>query len=567
MDILIIDDDAVDRMSATRTLKASMLQIKNIDQTASASEGIALAKQHQYDMILLDYQLPPSNGIEVLRELRSNSDFATAIVMLSHSNDEELALSCIEAGAQDFIMKSEMTAARLKRAILISKERYQLERKIIDSHKQLKALAEKDSLTGLSNRYFFDEALKDAIPKAARDNTTLALLFLDLDKFKNINDTLGHKAGDDFLKEVARRLEKPVREGDKLCRLGGDEFAILVHDFSHPDQIRFLVKRILESLSEPAALGDQKIDISVSIGVATYPECGQTPVELMQSADIAMYRAKASGRNQVQYYSKDFHNHIENRVRLEIDLKQCLEKNQFVLFYQPQINSQTLKLEGVEALIRWQHPELGLIAPDDFISVAEEAGLINDIGRWVLESACQQFSQWMHLGMAQNLALSISVNLSAKQLTDFGLTDHLQNFMARYNIPAHQLELELTESCVVNSSSALDMLKALSELGIQLALDDFGTGYSSISHLNQYPFKVLKIDQSFIQPVKSLSDANLLKAIIAFAHSLNYETVAEGIETELQRDICIQLGVSRLQGFLFSEPLPAHELEKNWLTN
>lgn len=544
-----------------------MLQIKNIDQTASASEGIALAKQHQYDMILLDYQLPPSNGIEVLRELRSNSDFATAIVMLSHSNDEELALSCIEAGAQDFIMKSEMTAARLKRAILISKERYQLERKIIDSHKQLKALAEKDSLTGLSNRYFFDEALKDAIPKAARDNTTLALLFLDLDKFKNINDTLGHKAGDDFLKEVARRLEKPVREGDKLCRLGGDEFAILVHDFSHPDQIRFLVKRILESLSEPAALGDQKIDISVSIGVATYPECGQTPVELMQSADIAMYRAKASGRNQVQYYSKDFHNHIENRVRLEIDLKQCLEKNQFVLFYQPQINSQTLKLEGVEALIRWQHPELGLIAPDDFISVAEEAGLINDIGRWVLESACQQFSQWMHLGMAQNLALSISVNLSAKQLTDFGLTDHLQNFMARYNIPAHQLELELTESCVVNSSSALDMLKALSELGIQLALDDFGTGYSSISHLNQYPFKVLKIDQSFIQPVKSLSDANLLKAIIAFAHSLNYETVAEGIETELQRDICIQLGVSRLQGFLFSEPLPAHELEKNWLTN
>lgn len=567
MDILIIDDDAVDRMSATRTLKASMLQINSIDQTASASEGVELAKQHQYDMILLDYQLPPSNGIEVLRELRSNNDFATAIVMLSHSNDEELALSCIEAGAQDFIMKSEMTSARLKRAILLSKERYQLERKIIDSHKQLKSLAEKDSLTGLSNRYFFDEALKDAIPKAARDNTTLALLFLDLDKFKNINDTLGHNAGDEFLKEVARRLEQPVRDGDKLCRLGGDEFAILVHDFDHPDQIRFLVKRMLESLSEPAEVGGQKIDISVSIGVATYPECGQSPVELMQCADVAMYRAKASGRNQVQYYSKDFHSHIESRVRLENDLKQGLEKNQFVLFYQPQINSETLQLEGVEALIRWQHPELGLILPDNFIPIAEEAGLINDIGRWVLESACQQFNQWTNLGKTKNIALSISANLSAKQLTDFGLTDHLQECMERYNIPAQQLELELTESCIENSLSALDMLRDLSELGINLALDDFGTGYSSISHLNQYPFNVLKIDKSFIQPIKSISEANLLKAIVAFAHSLNYKSVAEGIETELQRDICIELGVSRLQGFLFSHPLPAYEVEKIWLSN
>lgn len=326
MDILIIDDDAVDRMSATRTLKASMLQINSIDQTASASEGIALAKQHQYDMILLDYQLPPSNGIEVLRELRSNSDFATAIVMLSHSNDEELALSCIEAGAQDFIMKSEVTAARLKRAILISKERYRLERKVLDSHNQLRMLAEQDTLTGLSNRYFFDEALKNAIPKAKRDNKTLALLFLDLDKFKDINDTLGHDAGDYFLKEVARRLKKPIREGDNLCRLGGDEFAILVHDFDDSLKIRLLVKRLLESLADPVAINGRNIEITASIGVATYPECAKDPVELMKCADVAMYRSKALGRNQVQYYSKGFHEHIENKIRLESDLQAGLEQ-------------------------------------------------------------------------------------------------------------------------------------------------------------------------------------------------------------------------------------------------
>ncbi|WP_439134402.1 putative bifunctional diguanylate cyclase/phosphodiesterase [Pseudomaricurvus sp.] len=565
MDILIIDDDAVDRMAATRTLKASMLPINTIDQTASASEAVKLAKNHQYDMILLDYQLPPSNGIEVLRELRGNNDFATAIVMLSHSNDEELALDCIEAGAQDFIMKSELTAARLKRAILISAERYQLERRVLDSHNQLRILAEQDSLTGLSNRYFFDEALKDAIPKASRDNTTLALLFLDLDKFKDINDTLGHDAGDYFLKEVARRLERPIRGGDKLCRLGGDEFAILVHDFKHSHQIRLLVKRLLESLSEPVEINGQDIDITASIGVATYPDCALDPVELMKCADVAMYRSKALGRNQVQYYSKDFHEHIENRVRLENDLKRSLEKNQFVLFYQPQINAQTYQMEGVEALIRWQHPELGLIPPNTFIPIAEEANLINDIARWVLETACQQFSEWIRKLSTKNVNFSISANLSARQLKDFGLTEHLKACINRFQIPAHHLELELTESSLESSLTALDMLKRLSDLGVRIALDNFGTGYSSLSHLNKYPINLLKIDKSFIQSVYSVDDANLLKAIVAFAQSLNYDTVAEGIETEVQRDICVELGVKRLQGYLFSHPLPAHDLEEQWL--
>lgn len=565
MDILIIDDDAVDRMAAIRTLKNSRLHIDQVDQTSSADEGIRLASNHKYDVILLDYQLPPSNGIEVLRELRGNNDFSTSVVMLSHSNDEELALNCIEAGAQDFVMKSEITVTRLKRAILMSAERHSLEQQVRESHVQMRRLAEMDALTGLSNRYFFDEALKDAIPRSERAGKNLALVLLDLDKFKNINDTLGHQAGDYFLKEVARRLEKPVREGDKLCRLGGDEFAILVHNLNKPDQIHLLIDRIFKSLTEPVDFEGNLLEITASIGVATYPDCATDPVGLMKCADVAMYRSKALGRNQVQYYSREFHKHIEHKIRIENDLKKALELNQFILHYQPQVDATSRELIGIEALIRWEHPELGLIPPMEFIPISEECNLINEIGRWVLEAACQQFSQWRTFEHSKNLSLSIAANLSARQLRDTGLIDHLQTCITRLGIPADKLELELTESSLESSLCALPLLKGLSELGVKLALDDFGTGYSSLSHLKEYPFTTLKIDKSFIHNNSTADQGKLLKAICSFAHSLEYETVAEGIESADQATLCTQLGVRRLQGFYFGKPMAAHELEAQWL--
>ncbi|MEJ2044918.1 MAG: EAL domain-containing protein [Reinekea sp.] len=565
MDILLIDDDAVDRMSAIRTLRESELVLGQIDQAQTAEDGIQMASLKRYGMILLDYQIPPFNGIEVLREIRGGNDYSTAIVMLSHSNDEDLALSCIEAGAQDFVMKSEVTATRLKRAILISAERHALEQQVVDSHNQLKYLAERDSLTGLRNRYFFDEALKDAIPQAERSHQQFALILLDLDRFKNINDTLGHQVGDIFLQEVSRRLERPIRQSDKLCRLGGDEFAILVYDLVHSAQVRLLVNRIFEALSRPVETGGQKIEITASVGVAVYPDCSTDAIGLMKCADVAMYRAKELGRNQVQYYSRDFHEKMASRIRIETELSKALGENQFTLFYQPQINARNETLVGVEALIRWQHPDFGLMSPDEFIPIAEESNLIINIGRWVIESACTQASQWMKLDSFTDITFSIAVNLSARQLKDSGLSDFLLNCLERFNIPKSLIELELTESSLESSISSANMLNQLSDLGVKLALDDFGTGYSSLSHLKEYPFSVLKIDKSFVQGIDDEKQVALFKAISAFAKTLNYETVAEGVETQAQKQFCQELDIDRLQGYFFSKPVSVEVFEQEWL--
>ena len=565
MNILIIDDDAVDRMAAVRTLRDSGLSLGEIIETDSADEGIQFAQNNSFDVILLDYQLPPTNGIEVLRLLRGIRNLSTAIVMLSHSNDENLALQCIEAGAQDFLMKVEVSSIRLKRAILLAKERYHLEQQIRISHEQLRQLAEQDSLTGLSNRYFFDEALKDAISNAQRDNKTLGLLLLDLDHFKNINDTLGHAAGDQLLKEVASRLQSPIREGDKLCRLGGDEFAILIQNISNPEQIRLLIKRIFDALQAPMSIEGKSITISISVGIAIYPDCATNAIELMKCADVAMYRAKADGRNQFHYYSKTVHEQMQNRVRLEHDLSIALQQNQFELYYQPQVDSKNFQLIGVEVLIRWHHPELGLVPPGDFIPIAEESGLINDIGQWVLDTACQQFGKWLITLGPSAVNFSIAVNLSARQLKHSNLIPYLKNCIDKYAISPMQLELELTESTLDTSSEAMAVLKNISEIGIILALDDFGTGYSSLSHLQEYPFKVLKIDKKFVQVISNEEDQDFLRAIIAFAHSLKFETVAEGVETEAQKELCSELGIHRLQGYYFSKPLPLSQFEEQWI--
>ncbi|RUO50620.1 GGDEF domain-containing response regulator [Pseudidiomarina aquimaris] len=565
MNVLIIDDDTVDRLATKKVLKDSELRVKKVTEATTANEGLEHAKNGDYDLILLDYQLPPTNGIEVLRELRGTNDSSAAMVMISHSNDEELAVRCIEAGAQDFLMKGEVTAARLKRSVLLATERYELERQIQASHDQLKRLAEQDSLTGLTNRYYFDEALKYAIPRANREGTNILLLMIDLDRFKNINDTLGHQAGDSLLKQVAQRLRTPLRGDDKISRLGGDEFAIMVESLEHANDARMLVNRLLEEFEQPFLLEGDKVRVSASIGVATYPECGSNAVELMKSADVAMYRAKGAGRGQAQYYSRDFHEQIEKRARLESDLVNALEKQQFVLHYQPQVDRDGKKLIGIEALIRWQHPELGMIPPDEFISIAEESNFINELGRWVIKSACAQFRVWLDEFALTDISFSVAVNLSAKQLKDKGLIDYCRTCIEHYCIPANRFELELTESNLVTSLEAVDTLNELANIGVELALDDFGTGYSSLSHLKDYPFTILKIDKMFVQSAESGQDDSMLKAVCAFAKSLNYKTVAEGIETAYQHKMCVDLEVDRLQGFYFSKPLAASELKQQWL--
>lgn len=563
--LLIIDDDEIDRLTVLRTLKSSSLEIDEIHEADTPSYGLELTHSIHFDIILLDYHLPGESGIEVLRSIRKTHDDSTAVVMLSNNTDEKLALQCIEAGAQDFLLKSEVSISRLGRAILMSTERYNLEQQLKRSHEQLRILAEQDSLTGLSNRYFFDETLSYLLPQAQRSGASIGLLMLDLDKFKNINDTLGHDAGDEFLKIVAKRLKKATRSGDHICRLGGDEFAVLVPNLQSLDPLRHLSSRIFNELSAPAIVKNKEMSITASIGVATFPECADNGVDLMKCADVAMYRAKSSGRNQTQYYSKEFHDEVERRVKLESDLKKALINNELELYYQPQIDSLTGKLSGVETLVRWNHPDAGLIMPDQFISIAEESGLINDIGKWVIQDACRQFSTWRLNPNFVGLTLSIAANLSALQLRDTGLVSFLKESMEKFDISPDKLELELTENNLETSLQAIDVLRELANTGVKLALDDFGTGYSSLSHLHEYPFTVLKIDKTFVQRSDKPDNRGFLEAVSAFAHSLGYETVAEGVETEDQERICTDLRIKRLQGYYYSRPVPVAQFEKEWL--
>jgi diguanylate cyclase len=563
MKILLIDDDTIDRMNAIRNLKNSGLAL-NIIEADTAKKGLDLATSDQFDAVLLDYSLPDMDGLEVLTLLQGVWIKSTAIIMLSHSSDEGIALKCIEAGAQDFIVKSEVSSVRLKRAILQAQERFKLEQELRSSYVKLRHLAERDTLTGLTNRYFFDETLKNAIPTAKRENKSLALIMLDLDFFKNVNDTMGHEAGDYLLQEVAQRLKNPLREGDTLCRLGGDEFAILVQNLGNIVNIGQLIARVFESLKPEMMINGNPVTVTASLGIATYPDCATDANQLMKCADVAMYRSKSSGRNQSHFYSKAIHDEVLKRVTLESDLRIAVEQQQFVLYYQPQVSYSDHHIVGVEALIRWQHPTQGLISPLVFIPVAEEMGLIDEIGRWVIDMACYQLAQWNQM-TGNDVKLSMAANLSALQLNRSDFYQFVMNTLSKHEIQPEQLELELTESTINRSEIADKQLMELSLAGIKLALDDFGTGYSSLTHLQHLPFEVVKIDKSFIHNIHSESDSHFLRAICAFSKALNFEIVAEGVETEFQRGLCESLKVDRIQGYYFAKPMPAKELEEKWI--
>ena len=564
MKLLLIDDDTIDRMRTMKALKKSEYSVTVVEAT-SAEEGLHLARNNHFDMILLDYQLPTMDGLELLKRLRKSTTNRAAVAMLSHREDESLALKCLEAGAQDFLAKSEVTTSRLIRAIVHAKERFRIEKQLLESHEKLRQLAEVDTLTGLANRYMFEQGLKNALPLAKRLRKSVALLMLDLDKFKNINDTLGHDAGDVLLKKVAKRLQGPVRNGDLLCRLGGDEFAILVQNLDEIMLIQKIANRFLHTLNNPFHINGSEITISASIGIATCPQCATDPIQLMKCADVAMYRSKEAGRNQSHFYSKSLHKRINNRFELENELFRALERAEFRLHYQPQIHPQTQQILGVEALIRWQNPKRGLILPTEFIPTLEENGLISQVGLWVLETACLQFHQW-RTKFAKAQTLTMAINLSANQLGQGDLFEKIENTLAQYQIPPQYLELELTESAMASSAQATSLLLRFSQLGIKLVMDDFGTGYSSLFQLQKYPFQVLKIDKSFFQSIsEGDGEALFLKAINAFAKVLGIQVVAEGVETETQREWCQKLSFDRVQGYFLAEPMAAKEFEAKWL--
>jgi diguanylate cyclase (GGDEF)-like protein len=439
-------------------------------------------------------------------------------------------------------------------------------------HEQVRYVAYHDSLTGLPNRVMFKDYLNRATAEARRDLQELAILFLDLDNFKRINDTLGHQSGDKLLEDFADRLSKHLRETDVvshhsredasrvIARLAGDEFIILLPRTSGPGEAQKVASRILESLSEPFVISMQELYVSASIGIAMYPEDGETAGELLKNADIAMYHAKKLGRNNFQYYSSKLNEESAEKLKIEGKLRHALENNALELHYQPQINLTTGEISGVEALLRWEDPELGRVGPDVFIPIAEEYGLIVQISEWVINEACRQAQQWI---IDFKLPITMSINISAVHFNNQSLEGMIAAALKRTGLNPRHLELELTETSILQDlGQATETLDAFKCMGLRLALDDFGTGYSSLSYLMKLPFDRLKIDQSFIRNLKTETKGTaIVSAIIGMSHSLDMSVIAEGVEQKEHMQVLLQMQCDHVQGFYISRPLAAKKLE------
>jgi len=418
-----------------------------------------------------------------------------------------------------------------------------------------------DALTGLPNRLLFNNSLKVALDYACRNEQMLAVMLLDLDRFKNVNDSLGHSFGDILLQEVAQRIKNVLGERDIVSRLGGDEFTILLPDISHPQDAGRTASKISEELVKPFYIAGAEIYISASMGISLYPFDGNNPLMLLRNADIAMYRAKEQGRNSYQYFTPDMKTSALKQIELENHLRRALERKEFVVYYQPQFDISTGTVVGMEALIRWNRKGKGIISPDVFIPLAEETGMIISIGEWVLRQACKQNKEWQDAGFPP---LRVSVNLSARQFLQRDLVKNVKKILEETGLEAKYLELEITESVAMkNETHVIDTLHRLKDLGIEISFDDFGTGYSSLNYLKKYPIHTLKIDRSFIKDIPANhEDAAIATSIIAIAKSLNMEVIAEGVETENQKNFLLKSGCKIMQGYLFGKPMEAKEITK-----
>jgi diguanylate cyclase (GGDEF)-like protein len=558
--ILVIDDMALIRAMVRDALANSGFTVA---EAASAEEGLQQAEELRPDLVLLDVILPDRDGFSVCRSLRTTAwGRHLPVVMITGLDDVDSIQHAFEAGATDFITKPitwGILGHRLSYIIRASR-----------AEEKIRSLAYFDPLTGLPNRLHFTEHLTMQLAAARRRKDRLAILMLDLDRFKKVNETLGHATGDRLLQETAQRLRGALRQTDSVSRLaddllppvsrlGGDEFTITLSDISHLGEVVTVAQRLLQQVAAPISLDGYEFFPSVSIGISIFPDDGEDVAELLKNADTAMYHAKGEGRNNFQFYAREMNASAMERLVLETEVRRALNRQEFSLHYQPQVETATGVIVGLEALLRWNSPERGQVPPDRFIPLAEETGLIYAIDEWVLQQACDQINEWDRQGLP---AVRVAVNLSGQHFTRKGLIPLLDRIMAERGIAGERLELEITEGALMKEcDEALETLQGLKERGISVSVDDFGTGYSSLAYLRRFPIDTLKIDRSFIRDTPEDADSMAIAtAIIAMGQSLNLQVVAEGVETEAQRDFLASRGCPLIQGFLFSPPLPADRL-------
>ena len=548
--ILLVEDNPGDVRLVEELLRAAWVVPGSINHVSSVEDAIGRVAKDAPACILLDLSLPDAHGLGTLERVR-DAHPSVPIVVLTGTDDEAQAVQAVQEGAQDYLIKGQVDGHLLGRAI-----RYAIERK--SAEVQLSHQALHDPLTGLANRALLMERLVQALARTERRPSSVAVLFLDIDCFKTINDNFGHEVGDSVLACIGDRLRKALRPEDMASRFGGDEFVVLCEDLEDDRHVVTIAERIGRSISEPISLEAGEVVVTTSIGIAAARGIGDRPEVLLRDADAAVYRAKERGRDRFEFFDQRMRARLLRRSRRESELRHAIDAGELRLYYQPLVVVDDLRVGRVEALVRWEHPRLGLLLPREFIPVAEETGFIVDLGSWVLREACCQTVRWEHASPDQR-SISIAVNVSPRQLDHPDFEDTVWQVLEETGVEPKNLWFEITETAFMDPARpVLEMLGRLRERGIHLAIDDFGTGFSSLSHLRQFRIDELKVDQTFVHGLeRDAEDSSIVAAVVNLAHNLGLSAVAEGVETAEQSRRVQLVGCDLAQGFFFAAPEPA----------
>lgn len=553
---LIVDDSDDDTLLLVLELRRNSYdaEYRRVDTAPDMREAL---QREVWDIILADYTMPQFSAMAALSIVQA-SGLDLPFIVVSGNIGEDIAVAAMKAGAHDYIMKNSLK--RLVPAIERELRDFQVRRERKRAEERLAYLAYYDPVTDLPNRSLLLDRMSQALAYGHRHDSPVAVMFLDLDRFKAINDTFGHAAGDQLLKVVAQRLTHYVRESDTVARLGGDEFVVVITEMGHLSDAIRIAQGILQVMADPVVIEGQELYISASIGIAVYPNDGNDIPTLLKKADAALYRAKELGRNNYQAYTQEMDVKAATRVELENDLRSAFDKGQFKLLFQPKTSLLTGKITGAEALLRWEHPQWGALPPAEFLPLLEESGMINQVGAWIMTEACKRNKAWQQQGLAP---ITVSVNVSARQIQNGALVETVAQALAESGLDAKYLELELTEERITQNIENSDrVLDSLRQMGVHLASDDFGTGFSSLSYLQRFPIGSVKIDTSFTTELPhSRESSSIALAVIAMAHSLNLRVVAEGVETPEQLNFLNTHGCDEVQGSLVCEPIAADKLE------